>query len=530
MTHTHDRPNPVMYIAPLRRFRAPLALFCGSAVLTSFILTYVMSEKYMASNTIVYQPSEAVTFRPKTQDALGFPMPLVGLESIGATLDEILKSDALLEQVVNELHLDHTPPPTGSWLMRTYKTAKDYFKKFRIDTWQVLQYGRVLPANPYWDAVTGLRKNVTLKRTPKAYTFEVQAIDTDPIRAASIVDTISRDVADLVAKMDARAAHESRRRLKSHLAETVRDLRQARASLDEIRSKGHFSSLDEELSLRLKSVNSFEQELATSDNELTSLQKERAAVQEQLDSQPPSIVYSSTNSDNPVADTLRKDLASQELERAELLESLTPSHPKVKALDARMAETRNRLSNEKPMLVSAESSGINEVRQKLLTKKFEVESQIAALAAKQQSLSATVAAQSTEARVLSGDEGKLQAAQLALAAAEKNYELTNEAYEEARLAEVNAASEVMVLTTSAVPRAPFSPIKIYHVAATLLLSLFLGGGFAFVADYLDPYLRRVGDAEALLGAPVLGSISTSRSPEDVFPQLYPTSELPRERP
>ena len=529
MNTIEEKPDIKSSLAPLVRYRTLIVMFCGAAVLTSLLLTYVVSEKYRATTTILYQPNEPVTFRPKTQDALGFPMPLVGLESIGSTLEDILKSDALLEQVVAELHLDQKRPVTGNWLRRSYQAAKDQFKEVRTDAWQLLKYGRVLPKNAFWDAVTGLRENVSLKRTPKAYTFELEVVDTDPERAAKIVDAISRDLASLVAATDTRAARDAQHKLGSHLEQTERDLMRIRAEIDAVKSGAHVASLDEELTLKLKNVSGFEQEMAAAENDLHSLNSERIAVKEELDSQPQAILYSSTKSDNPVVDKVRNELASLEVERAGLLESMTPNHPKVKALDARIAEARNKLLHEQPTQVSAESSGINEVRQKLLAKKFDIESQIAALSAKQRALAATVQAQYGQARYLSSNEGRLRAAQLELTAAEKNYELTNEAYEEARLAEANASTEVVVLNAAAVPRAPILPIKIYHVGATLLLSMFLGIGFAFLSDYFDPHMWRSNQVEALLGAPVLASIPSMANPHETFRQIFMPSLRERDR-
>jgi uncharacterized protein involved in exopolysaccharide biosynthesis len=510
-----------LLLAPVSRRWKLILTFCVAAVLTSLALTYVVSEKYRATSTILYQPNEPLTFRPRTRDALGFPTVVVGLESIGSTLEDVLRSDALLGKVVTELHLDQKLPPSGTWLQRSYQIAKNKFREARADVWQVLKYGRILPQDNFSDAVAGLRDSITLKRTAKAYTFEIQVVDSNPQRAALVVDTISKGLANLLAAADARSALDAQRRLMPQVENSANELARIRSEIDSLKSSAQISSLDQELTLKLKNVSSFEEELAKVGNELHSLRDEQVTIQQQLNSQPQTIVYSSTTSDNPVSDSVKKELASLEIERAGLLENLTVDHPKVKAIDARIAEAREKLGREQPRQVSAESSGINEVRQKLLSDKFNVESQIAALSAKQQALIATVQTQTDKARHLSGNEAKLAAAQLELAAAEKNYELTNEAFEEARLAEANVSTEVMVLSLATIPTSPILPIKIYHVGATLLLSLLLGSGFAFLADYFDPYLRKVNDVELALDAPVLASIPATSNTENMLRELFP---------
>src|SRR6185312_718084 len=88
------------YLAPMRRYRAHVITFVVAAPLSSVVMTYVVSERYRATSTVLYQPNASVSFRPKVRDAFGFPMPLVPLESIGNTIDEVAHSDALLTETV----------------------------------------------------------------------------------------------------------------------------------------------------------------------------------------------------------------------------------------------------------------------------------------------------------------------------------------------------------------------------------------------------------------------------------------------
>src|SRR4029078_501110 len=176
------------YLAPLRRHLSSIVTFCGSATVACLLFTYVVSEKYLATATVLYQPREAVSFRPKVRDALGFPMPLVALESIGNTLDQVLKSDGVLERTVRTLHLDvKTPQPAANPVVALYRRAKDGVMELRQDVWEILKYGRLMPRDPVQKAIQQLRRTLTVKRTSKAYTFDIEALDQDPRRAAAIV-------------------------------------------------------------------------------------------------------------------------------------------------------------------------------------------------------------------------------------------------------------------------------------------------------------------------------------------------------
>jgi capsular polysaccharide biosynthesis protein len=103
-------------------------------------------------------------------------------------------------------------------------------------------------------------------------------------------------------------------------------------------------------------------------------------------------------------------------------------------------------------------------------------------------------------------EPELAELTLKLTAAEQSYQFVNESFEEARLAESKATSEVTILYAAQPPLAPISPIKVVHVSVTLLLSAVCAIGLALLAGFFDTRLRTIEDAEEALGIPVLATI------------------------
>ena len=129
------------YLAPLRRYAPLIATFVAAATLSSLAFTYAVAERYTARTTLLYQPREEVSFRPKARDALGFPPPLVPLESIGNTLQEVLKSDAIVERTVRTLQLDvKEKPPASNLFMAAFREAKDTIKEWRQDVIEILKH------------------------------------------------------------------------------------------------------------------------------------------------------------------------------------------------------------------------------------------------------------------------------------------------------------------------------------------------------------------------------------------------------
>lgn len=511
------------YLRPLVLRKSLIITFCLSATLSSLALTYVVSEKYRATTTVLYQPRESVSFRPKVRDALGFPMPLVALESIGNTLEEVVQSDAVVEQAVRILHLDvKEKKPAPNWLVAAYRDVKDRVKQYRDDSWQILKYGRVLPKDPFAQAMMSLRQNLSVKRTSKAYTFKLEALDEEPERAARIVDTVGALLSKFLTGEQVRVAGQAREKIGPRLKQSADEIAALRARFEAVKRKAGVSSLSEELSLKLETVNSFERDLATVHNDLHSLENKRAELIAQLRQQEPSVKYVSTTTDNPVVDEMKLERARLEVERSGLLEKFTPSHQDVKAVDAKLAQVQDKLKREEATIVSSQSMRINDIYQKVLSEKLSTDAEIQTLKAKESALSEALSRETKRARSLTEKEPRLSELTMQLRAAEQSYELINEAYEEARLAESKAASEVAILHTALVPKAPAHPIKILHVGTTFVLSLLLSTGFVFFVNFFDSTLRDIEQVERIMELPVFATIpaveDANRQTEKLLPK------------
>ena len=514
MTTTDDRIDLRTYLEPVRRNLWVLALFCATATLTSLLFTYVVSEKYVASAVILQQPREDVSFQPKARDALGFPLPLIPLESIANTLEDILKSDRVLEQAVRSLHLDEKRTlPSSNWLVQAFRDAKDKVKEWRSDAWQILKFGRILPKNLFLAAVANLHKNTSIKRTNKAYTFRLQVLDDDPERAARTVDKLGELLSVAVLQEQTRSARESRQNIEVRLANAGRELQRIRGELNKFRNATGISSLDDELSLRINAISEFQDDVEKVGNDLKALEERRSALKGQLDSQEALVTYSTTTEDNPVFKQLKSQEAALLVERSGLLERMTPENRKVKEVEAKLAETRHRLSVEPEKRQSSLSTRRSDVHEKLLSEKLTVYSEIQALREKQVSLVRTIAVERTTTRKLTEAQPQWAQINLHLRASEHSYDLINQAYQEALLAEMRTVSEVVMQEHAVIPSQPTRPIKVVHVGVTLVLSMTIGIAWIFLVDFFDTSIRSINTAERVLGVPVFASIPPLKESE-----------------
>jgi uncharacterized protein involved in exopolysaccharide biosynthesis len=458
-SHSDETFDIRPHLALLLRHKYLILTFVVSASLASLALTYVFSEKYLADSTILYQPNDAVTYRPKESSALGFPTPIVSLDSIGNTLEEVLKSDVAIVRIVRTLHLDEKRPrPQGSWFSAAIGTVKDTAKEYGGKAWQLLRYGRILPDDPFSDAVASLQKNLAIRRTAKAYTFRIEALDSDPKWAVAIVDEAANTLSAILHAEQIRLARETRESLAARLKQNDAEINDLRTLLDSFKVNTNVSSLSEELSLKLKTVASFQEEYSRAQNELIGLQRKRTEIEQQLNSQDRSIMYDSTSTGNPVVEEMRLELAKLEVERSGLLGKYTEEHQAVKALDARIAQAERKLQSETKTVVSSESMRSNDIYQKLLSERMTADANIQALQALIKAYDSSVTQETGFARTLTSKEQRLADLSLRLTAAERSYNMITTAHEEARIAETRVASEVAILHKAYLPTAPVKPI------------------------------------------------------------------------
>jgi succinoglycan biosynthesis transport protein ExoP len=507
MQHFLKSSQHRQFIAPLVRYRFLILTFCLSATLSSLALTYVISEKYVASAIVLFQPYENVSFQQKSRDALGFPLPLVPLETIANTVEDIAKSEAVLEATVRTLHLDVTKKKhVNNPIVAAFLDAKDRVKELRSEAWQILQFGRILPKDDFRGAMIELRKNLNIRRTNKAYTFRLEATDGDPERSALIVNTVGDIVSQLVSRDRARTAREAKLNLETRVTQASAELEMLRTAMDTLKRNTNVASLQQELSLHLKSANAFEEDLSKASTQVQSLERQRIAIGSQLEKQEPSIRYSSTVAENPIYNELRSELSKLGVERSGLLMKFTPDHPEVKVVDAKLAEARSSLQKESPKIVSSESSKLNDLHQKLFSDKLAVEAELEAARARVAGLKQAVDSQQQLARLVTRSEPKIEDIALRLATAEKSYQLVSEAYQEAALTESKTVRELSLQSPALVPGEPARPLKILHVTATLVTSLALSIGLVIGISFFDLTIRSIAEAESALGLPVFGTI------------------------
>ncbi|MFH0825701.1 MAG: Wzz/FepE/Etk N-terminal domain-containing protein, partial [Pseudomonadota bacterium] len=296
MSNQTDNPIDLSrYVGVIRRRRTLILSFCLSATLTSLALTYVFSEKYRAHTTLLYRPYQSVQFQLKQQGALGFPPPFVLIESIGHTIEGVAKSDVVVQQVVRLLRLDQDDvrKPEPNWFKALLRDIKKELKAFAKTVWQILKYGRIIEEDRFVEAVRGLQKNIAVKPSKKAYTFILEVIDSDPSRAAAIIDTEAELLAEFLRQENVRVARQGRIEIEGQLQQNEQELSMTRKALEQFKQTEQIFSLTEETSLQLKTIAQLEEEAIRVGKDLRAMERKLKELLAQLGKQKPFVKYMS---------------------------------------------------------------------------------------------------------------------------------------------------------------------------------------------------------------------------------------------
>jgi uncharacterized protein involved in exopolysaccharide biosynthesis len=420
-----------------------ILVFVLAALGTSLGLTYVYGEKYESSTAISYRTQEVTRFKAQQNEAMGSPAPQAPFKVIGTTLLEVLKSDAVLREVVLELRLDEKAPKTvpDTWYKAWYQAAKEWAREYGRSAWQLLKYGRLIQDEPVASAIEELRGNIKVVNRD-SYIFNLSVRDRDPQRAARIVDHLSKVLADWLLDYDRQPGR--------YRAE------QLRALLDK---KG--------------------EELAGRRQEIAALLTENRVVSVQQD-----------------GEKLTEHLFSLQIESSRLASEIARARSRLEAVEAKLQLKRRILAQVQlgdaapgaapPAAVS--SDGVEQIPpedfKKLASERVFIDLEHKSLVAKHASLQLAVDDLASRLRKSPAVQSRYDALKLSQVSIEREYVMLNDAYQEAAVRATSPVSEVRVLHPALVPAAPASPIKVYHVLLAVCLGLPLVIGLVYLLDFL----------------------------------------------
>ncbi len=251
------------------------------------------------------------------------------------------------------------------------------------------------------------------------------------------------------------------------------------------------------------------------DQEQVENERRVTALRAQLKSFPSRSATLKRWADNPqLLEKLKTHLLELQLRRTELLTRFEPSYRLVLELDRQLEETRLSIAAEAltPVRDETTDKDPNYEWARMELEKTQVQEE--SLGARQARAAVQIATLRGVADQMQSDAVAQQDLIRGAKADEDNYLLYRRKREEARIGDALDERRILNVAVVEPPAAPALPIHSmlfwFTIAIGLALPASIGTGFA--AEYLDPTIRTLSEADNLLDAPVLAWLPQSEGP------------------
>lgn len=439
---------------------------------TAAVLTYVYSERFEAESKLRYRPQEVTRLRGAETQAFGSPVPAAPFKVINQTVGDLLRSRVLLEPLVRDFQLDradrnYVGHPLWIWL----RQRRDEIKDFGTDLWMWLKFGRSVPRDRFEGALEDLAAAVKV-RNKDSYVYQIIVRDRDPDRAAALANRIASDLVLLLRESARAPGAQQQAQIERLIEDKTREITATRQQMRALYGRELLASIQTESDKSIERLSALDLERARlraeierSDRRLRELDEQRRSRQR--------VLGAAAVAAEQVAQLPRAATATVGPEP-------TPADagPPVQAEDFR------RLNSER-LFEGIEIEGLRAKLKRLDDEATRVERQLR-----------RVPALATQRDELA----------MRLEALQTDYLNLSAALQEAVVRATAMASEISILDQATPQHRPVSPIKIYHIGLTAVLSILMACGLVYMLSYFNirllfPSLGAAGRRGATADAP-----------------------------
>src|SRR5712691_9204825 len=174
------------------------------ATVAGYALCLLLPNRYTASALVLVRPQQPINLgtTKETKEFLDFPMGSGSvIETASKTYIEIIKSPALLGEVVRQLGLDKGKEPEeghASLMPAFLKPGIDVLKQLLKNGPGLLMYGAIIENDPFSRAVKELSGSLKLETHADTYLFEISYPAKDPQLAADVATTTTKTLVKFV--------------------------------------------------------------------------------------------------------------------------------------------------------------------------------------------------------------------------------------------------------------------------------------------------------------------------------------------
>lgn len=263
----------------LRRHAAMIGIVCVVAALAGYAFSFALPTKYAATALVLVRPQQPIEMGAQRASKEFMDFPVGGasaVETASKTYIEILKSPAIVDQVVRQLALDKETEPESGHLSRIMpgflKPGFDRIKQFGKNLLPLMIYGKVIKEDPFTKAVKDVSKSLKLEAVLDTYAFKITCSAKDPQRAAAIANAAANALMQYVSQLRVSEGKSQAGDLRAQLEASGKTVDDARLRLENYKKAHSVFLYKPEYDAKLRVISELEVDLARADAALTASQ------------------------------------------------------------------------------------------------------------------------------------------------------------------------------------------------------------------------------------------------------------------
>ncbi|MFB3816111.1 MAG: AAA family ATPase [Candidatus Methylomirabilales bacterium] len=344
----------------------------------------------------------------------------------------------------------------------------------------------------YIQALSDLRARVSAAPEENTTLINITVPSSDPVEATRIANAVAQAYQEENALLRSQQIREARRFIEEQLAEVGGRLKEAEDGIRSLKERRGFVSLGDATSASMARLTGLESE----HEKLRRMHQETASQLQAL--QQPQVAAGTvaprifTDASDPTIGKLNGTLLDLSVERENLLLTLTPRHPQVVDLTARIGSIRENLVRE------------------LRLKQRSIEDRLADLSRQIQQVR-------QEQQVLPDLARRFAEFQREITVSETLLTSLRAKLQEVQIKEKEQVAEVSLVRPAIEPTRPVNPPQTTgKTIVGLLIGLTVGLVLAFVLESMDTSIGTIQDVESYLEVPVLGLVPNIDPTRDPF--------------
>ena len=498
-------------------------IFCCVLLTVGAVAVYVSHVRPVYASTVMLEVAP-----PDTNQNSANPPPDLDSSDVLKTMELKIASQSVILKVIRDNHLADDPhftqtPIGGTFLNPEFvrwlrQSAVDFLKFTRVDRLIDISSLKDAPPQPgssYSDAelVQKFMAKISVNLVRGSRLISVTVEDWDPKNAQhlaqAVIDEFFQESLDEQGK-DTASAHELL------LAEAKRISAELKASEEKLaayRDKYNAVSLQEQQNIVVERLRDLNQQVTAAQNTRLALEPDVEQVHHLVDADPEQLLSIRSIAGQPEVSDLRKQIAQQDAEVANLAQRYGPLHPN-------MIQARSQLEELRSSLHASIRKASN-----LIIRSYEsakaTETAMASTLAEQEKASLELDRIAIPYHTL---EREVQANNSVYQKVLENLKQTDVSNRTASANDIDGVN-IRVIAQPLVPMQPVRPRTKLLLAISAAVGLFLGCGSALFSRALDNTVSSIDNAELFLGLPVLTTVTRSRQQrfKGAAVLKYPTS-------